>query len=166
MSLNWYAVRARSNHEQKVYDQLMGKSFHVYYPTVEVWSRRRDRKKKIRKPLFSGYLFVECELDNYTWLDIKKTHGVVNLVGFSDRPEPIPVEQINSIQTILDAGITPRPHPYLDKGDKVIVVDGPLKGAIGIYEEFDKEKGKLIVSLDLLGRSVEVEVESYSVERF
>ncbi|MBI4379307.1 MAG: UpxY family transcription antiterminator [Nitrospinae bacterium] len=166
MSLNWYAVRTRSHHEQKVHDILMGKSFNVFYPTIDAWSRRKDRKKRVKRPLFSGYLFVECELDNYAWLEIKKTHGVVNLVGFSDRPEPIPSEQIHSIQTILNAGIIPRPHPYLNEGDKVIVIEGPLKGAIGIYNRFDHVRGKLIVSLDLLGRSVEVEIESWAVEQF
>lgn len=166
MTVEWYAVRTMSRHEQRVSERLANKSMHVFYPTMEVWSQWKDRKKKIWKPLFPGYLFVELELTRPSWVEVLKTPGVADLLGYTDEPTPVPREQVLSVQTVLAAGVPVRPHPYLNVGDKVIVVEGPLKGAIGIFTGFDQTRGKLIVSVDLLCRSVEVELESRAVEKF
>ncbi len=164
-ALNWYAVRTRSNYEFKVNYLLTQKSLHTFYPTVLKWSRRKDRKKKIARPLFPGYLFVECAHSPYDWLEIRKTDGVVNILGNQKIPQSIPQEQIDSVRKIIEAGIDPLPHPYLNIGDRVVVVEGPLRGAVGIFEKFNDKKGTLIISVDLLGRSLAAEVDNNVVER-
>ena len=166
-SEGWYAVRTRSRHEQKVNDQLIGKSFEVFYPQIKVWSRRKDRRKKIFKPLFPGYLFVHCNLTDENWLNILKTFGVVNLLGYGDQsPSPVPDEQILSIKRVLDTDIPIVVHPYLKEGQRVIVLDGPLKDVTGVFIGVNNKKGKLIISVDLLNRSLETEIESLAVGRF
>lgn len=164
-SLNWYAVRTRSNHEFKASDLLGKKSLNTFYPAVHRWSRRKDRKKKILRPLFPGYIFVECPADAKSWLDIKKTDGVVGILGNDNVPESIPEDQIGSVRKMVGSGIDPLPHPYLKTGDRVVVVDGPLKGAEGIFEKLNDKKGSLVISVDLLGRSLAAEVDNSSVER-
>ena len=80
----WYAVHTRSRHEEKVYEGLIRKSLHAFLPKVETWSRRKDRRKRIFLPMFSGYLFVDvAALDNQTKLDILKTPG--NIAGLDPR---------------------------------------------------------------------------------
>jgi transcription antitermination factor NusG len=163
----WYVVRTRSRHEQKVNEQLINKSFEVFYPQIKVWSRRKDRKKKILKSLFPGYLFVHCNLTDENWLNILKTFGVVNLLGYDDQsPSPVPEEQILSIKKVLNTEIPVVVHPYLEKGERVIVVDGPLKGAIGFFIGVNNQKGRLIIGVDLLNRSIEVEIDCSAVDRF
>ncbi|MFV1951348.1 MAG: transcription termination/antitermination protein NusG [Nitrospinota bacterium] len=167
ISEEWYAVRTRSRHEQKVNAQLIGKSFEVFYPQIKVWSRRKDRKKKIFKPLFPGYLFVHCNLTNDNWLNILKTFGVANLLGYDDqKPSPVPDEQILSIKKVLDTDIPIVVHPYLQEGERVIVVDGPLKDVTGVFVGMNNKKGKLIIAVDLLNRSLETEIDSSAVEKF
>lgn len=165
-ALNWYAVRTRSNYEFQVSYLLNKRLINTFYPTVLKWSRRRDRKIKVARPLFPGYLFVECSSNPRDWLEIKKTDGVVNILGTKEAPLPIPVEQIDGVKRIVEAGIDPLPHPYLNIGDRVVVVEGPLRGAIGIFEKFNDKKGTLIISVDLLGRSLAAEVDNNVVERF
>tara|TARA_B100000315_G_C14592351_1_gene596613 strand:- start:151 stop:675 length:525 start_codon:yes stop_codon:yes gene_type:complete len=165
MAVEWYAVRTRSRHEEKVNVRLQKKLFNVFLPKLEVWSRRKDRKKRILTPLFPGYLFVRCELSKIIWLEILKTFGVAYVVGITDEPTPIPENQIGNIKKVLDSKMALKLHPYVNLGDKVIVVDGPLQGAIGYYVSPNHEKGKLILSLDLLNRSVEVEIDGSSIER-
>ncbi|MFH0772168.1 MAG: UpxY family transcription antiterminator [Candidatus Omnitrophota bacterium] len=164
-SLNWYAVRTRSNYEFKVNDLLTKKSLNAFCPTILKWSRRKDRKKKIARPLFTGYLFVECFSSAEDWLEVKKTEGVVNILGSGRTPQPIPSEQIDSVRKLIDSGVNPIPHPYLKLGDRVVVVDGSLRGAVGIFERFNDKKGTLVVSVDLLGRSIAAEVDNSAVER-
>ena len=162
---NWYAVRTRSNYEFKVSYLLNKKSINAFYPTVLKWSRRKDRKIKVARPLFPGYLFVECPASARDWLEIKKIEGVVNLLGTKGSPLPIPAEQIENVKKIVDSGIDPLPHPFLKAGERVVVVDGPLRGAIGIFERFNDKKGTLVISVDLLGRSLAAEVDNNVVER-
>lgn len=166
MASEWYAVRTKSRHEEKVTIRLQKKLFNVFLPKLEVWSRRKDRKKRILIPLFSGYLFVRCELTKEIWLEILKTFGVAYVVGLTDEPTPIPENQINVIKKVLDSKMALKLHPYVNVGDQVIVVDGPLQGTVGYYVAPNHEKGKLVLSLDLLNRSVEVEIEGSSVERY
>lgn len=164
-ALNWYAVRTRSNYEFKVSYLLSRKSITTFYPTVLKWSRRKDRKMKVARPLFPGYLFVECPASAKDWLEVNKTDGVVNILGTKEAPLPIPVEQIDNVKKIVESGIDPLPHPYLKAGERVVVVDGPLRGAIGIFERFNDKKGTLVISIDLMGRSLGAEVDDNAVER-
>jgi transcriptional antiterminator NusG len=164
-SLQWYALRTKSRHEQKVAHRLESKDFQVFLPTIEAWSRRKDRRKRITHPMFPGYLFVECELTKEAWLEIVNTPGVANLLGYTGRPTPVPEEQVYSIQKVVEAGVHIRHHPYLNVGDRVRVVDGPLKGAEGIMVGINEKVQRLVVSVDLLNRGVEVELEGWAVER-
>ncbi len=162
----WYAVRTRSRHEEKVDKRLKEKLFYVFLPKIEVWSRRKDRKKRILAPLFPGYLFVKCELTAEIWLEILKTYGVSSVVSLVKEPTPIPEYQIENIKKILDSKMALKLHPYVNVGDRVIVVDGPLEGSIGFYDRPNHEKGKLIISLDLLNRSIEVEMDGLALEHY
>ena len=165
-SLQWYALRTKSRHEQKVADRLAGKDFHVFLPTIEAWSRRKDRRKRITQPMFPGYLFVECELTKETWLEIVNTPGAANLLGYASRPVPVPEEQVYSIRKVVESGVHVRYHPYLSAGDRVKVVDGPLRGAEGIMVGVNEKAQRLVISVDLLNRAVEVELEGWAVEKF
>lgn len=163
----WYAVRTRSRHEAKVSVALSEKEFEVFYPAIYVLSRWKDRKKKIKKPLFSGYTFVRCVMGYEPRLAILKVFGVVNILGnASNCAVPIPDEQIDTVKRLVDSGYTPRPHPYLNKGDKVVVKEGSMLGATGYFVDAGKETGRLIVSVDMLGRSLEVDIDAHMVERF
>ncbi len=166
MASEWYAVRTRNRHEEKVKIKLLEKLFDVFLPKIEVWSRRKDRKKRILTPLFPGYLFVKCELTKVLWLEILKTFGVAYVVGITDEPTPIPENQINNVKKIIDSKMNLKLHPYVNVGDQVVVVDGPLQGAVGYYISPNHDKGKLLLSVDMLNRSIEVEIDGSSVESY
>jgi transcription antitermination factor NusG len=131
---------------------------------MEVWSKRKDRKKKIHKVLFPGYLFVNDCLNHSKSLEILKTPGVVRILGNEQGPVPVPEAQIESIMRILDRGVVMNPIPYLKEGQLVRVVDGPLQGCEGFLSEVKEDKERLIISVDILKRSVAVEIEATSVE--
>jgi len=117
-------------------------------------------------PLFPGYLFVHCLLDRYLYLDIINTPGVVKILGYGwPRLIPVPDTQIESIRTLLKARVPISYYPFLKEGDRVRVKEGPLEGAEGILVRIDQRKAKLIVSLDILRRSVATEIDPYLVEK-
>jgi len=160
----WYCLHTRSRHEDVVYQHLDNKGIHAFLPKMEVWSRRKDRRKKIQKALFPGYLFVNEKLNPYRRLEIIKTPGVVRILGNEEGPMPVPEIQIESIRMILNGKAAVSPYPYLKEGQQVRVVYGPLRGCEGFLLKIKEEKERLVISVDLLQRSVSVEIEGASVE--
>lgn len=166
----WYAVYTRSRHEEKVNSVLMQKSIETFLPKIEKWSRRKDRRLKIQVPLFSGYLFVNVGMDRHAWLEIKKIKGVVKILGeknidsYLSHPIPIPEEQIYAIRTAIEKKVGIIPFRYLAIGKKVKVVYGPMMGAEGILIRINPKKERLVISVDILQKSVSVEINSEDVE--
>lgn len=162
---SWFALYVQVNHEREVTKRLEQKEINAFLPLMERWSKRRDRRKKVSVPLFPGYLFIRTVLDNPTHVHILKTPGALTLIGNSEGPVAIPPHQIESLQTMLHS---PRPiqlNPYLKEGDWVQVIRGPLAGCMGILLRQNPKKGRLIVSVDIICRSVSVELDMEDVER-
>ncbi len=161
----WYALHTRSHFEQKVYDGLLGKSIEAFFPRVEVVSRRKDRRKLILVPLLPGYVFVRSMLQPEEHLQILKTVGIVRLVGFRGKPVPASDEEISSLMILDGTNRTVRNRDYMKKGDQVMIMEGPLKGLIGYYIRHKGQSDRVVVSVDLLRRSLEVEIEDWAMEK-
>ena len=162
----WYAVHTRSRFEQKVYDGIFGKSIEVFLPKIQVMSRRKDRRKKILVPLLPGYVFVRTGLDPEEYLNILKTVGVVRLVGFKGAPVPANENEINSLMILDGTDRTVQNREYMNKGDRIIIMEGPLKGLTGFYIRHKKEESdKVVVSVELLQRSLELDIEGWALEK-
>lgn len=160
---HWYAVWTRSRHEDVVKSQLEKRSLEVFLPKVWKWSRRKDRRKKIEKPLFPGYLFVRTLLDSQAHLEIIKCHGVVNILGYSrDATTPVPDQEIDSIKILLSSRAAIEAHPYLRVGETVKVVSGPFEDVVGRVTEL-RGRRRLVVSVDILRKSVSVVLDKADV---
>jgi transcription termination/antitermination protein NusG len=157
----WYAVYTRSHQERMVKTQLDRSEVENFLPTFEKTSQWKDRKKLIQVPLFPGYLFVKISL--LRRLEVLKAHGAVQLVGNSTGPVPIPEEQIASVRRFIRAGLKCDPHPYLKVGKKARIKEGPLAGFEGILVR-KKNKSLFVLSVDLIQRSVSVELGSWLIE--
>ena len=160
----WYAVRTRSNFENKVLRQLQGRAITAFLPKVWIWSRRRDRRKKISVPLFPGYLFVQVELDAQTHLDVVQAAGAVNMVGVKGKPVPVADNEMANLQVLDGTDRSLKQLKGLKQGDKLMIVDGPLQGLIGTYQRLKDKSARLIVGLSLLNQSVAVELDDWAVE--
>ncbi len=155
----WYAVHTRSRHERKVKIELTRLDFEVFLPEYRTWSRRRDRRKLIEKSLFPGYLFVRTDLDPESRLDIISAPSVVRIVGIRYQPVPIPDDEVESVRLLLGAAPDISPQDRLPKGQKVQIMEGPLRGVIGRVEDTARGK-RIVVSVELLGRSVSASLET------
>jgi transcriptional antiterminator NusG len=161
---NWYAVHTRSRFEQKVYTGINGKSIEVFLPRIQVMSRRKDRRKKILVPLIPGYVFVHTTLDYEEHLNILKTVGVVRMIGFEGKPVPVKDYEIASLKILDGTDRTVQNRDYMKTGDRVMIMEGPLKGLMGFYLHH-KGQSKVVVSVELLHRSLEVEIEDWVLEK-
>ena len=156
----WHVLWTRSNFEQQVHDQLVAKGFRPFLPKVGRWSRHASLRYVARVPMFPGYLFLRHAMDKASYLEVCKARGLVRILGESwDRLAVVPDREIEAIRAVIDAGLTVLPHPYLREGQKVCVKSGPLKGAEGILQRSEAAKGLLVLTVDLLKRSVVVEID-------
>lgn len=161
----WYALHTRSHFELKVYDGLQGKSIEAFLPRIQVMSRRKDRRKKILVPLLPGYVFVHTDLNPEEHLSILKTFGIVRLIGVKGTPLPADDGEIASLMVLDGTDRTVQNRSYMKKGDRVIIMEGPLKGLVGFYIRHNGRNDKVVVSIELLQRSLEIEIEDWALER-
>ncbi len=162
---NWYALHTRSRFEQKVHDGLRGKSIEAFLPRVEVMSRRKDRRKKILVPILPGYVFVQTLLEPEVYWNIIKTVGVVRMVSFEGKPVPASEEEIGALMILNGTDRTVQNRAYMRRGDLVMIMEGPLKGLSGFYVRHKGRSDKVVVSIELLQRSLAVEIEDWALEK-
>jgi transcription antitermination factor NusG len=151
-----------------VYSGLIQKSIPTFLPKIEVWSKRRDRRKKIMIPMFPGYLFVELfSLDSQTKLNVLKTFGVVRILGKPTGSEPIPVPdaKIEAIKRIIQSKIEVQQIQYPKVGEPALIVDGPFTGIEGVVVSTDYSKELFVISIELLQRSVAIKLEGFQVKK-
>jgi len=160
----WFAVYTRARHEQKVAEQITKLGYKSFLPRYQTLSKRKDRKKFIQSPIFPGYIFARVPPDDFNQL--LKLPGVVKILGEKGKPFPIPAEEIESVRILLESEAAVEPHPYLHAGDKVKIVSGPLKGAKGWLLRVEPSVSLLVVSVNILNRSIAVELSDEVVEKY
>lgn len=161
-SAAWYALYTRHQHEKNVVRSLSGKGFEVFLPLYTAVHRWKDRDKKLSLPLFPCYIFLQNPSER--WQSILATPGVHSVVGFAKQPATISSVEIEAIKRVVGSCLKLEPHPFLRCGDRVRLTAGPLAGLEGLLL---RKKGiwKLLVSVEMLQRSVAVEVDASMVER-
>ena len=160
----WYAVWTRSRHEQVVREQLEQKGLEAFLPTIKRWSRWKDRKKQVDWPLFPGYCFAR--FNGQERLPVLKCAGVVNIVSFDGKPAPIPESELDSIRVLVGSELQFDPCPMIHEGMMVEVMHGPLRGVVGRLMRKDAPKARLVLSVNLIGQAVSVEVDAADVKAY
>lgn len=157
----WYVVSTNARHEKHVAKHLDMRNMEHFLPLYESRRRWKDRFVSLEMPLFPGYVFVHLALRDR--LKVLQVPGVVRLVGFSGNPTPLPEDEIKALRNGLNSGVRAEPHPYLTVGRKVRVKGGPLEGLEGILLK-RKNQSRLVISMQLILRSVVAEVEERNLE--
>jgi transcription antitermination factor NusG len=158
----WYALYTRHQHEKTVARLLSSKGFEIFLPLYTTAHRWKDRTKQLSLPLFPCYVFLRG--DTRRRVDILGTPGVHSLVGSEGRPAPISQSEVDAIRQMVESRMQVEPHPFLRCGDWIRVKSGPLAGIEGILVR-KKNLFRLVVSVELLQKSVGVEVDVTTVER-
>ena len=158
---NWYALYTAPRHEKSVADQINRRGISCFLPLYRSMRRWKDRRKELAMVLFPGYVFVRVALEDR--LQVLQLPGAVRLVTFNGRPAAMPEQEIELLRSRLSGTDVMEPHPYLRVGRRIRVRRGPLQGLEGIIVRM-KDRSRLVFSIDLIMRSVAVEVDEDDVE--
>ncbi|MEB4590564.1 transcription termination/antitermination protein NusG [Candidatus Thiothrix sp. Deng01] len=176
MAKRWFVVQAYSGFENQVKRSLEERIVRfglqdafgqVLVPTEEVVEMRDGQKRRSERKFFPGYVLVEMEMNDDTWHMVKETPKVLGFIGGkADKPAPITPKEVDTIMRRVEEGAEkPRPKVLFDAGEVVRVTDGPFKDFNGVVEEVNYEKSRLLVAVQIFGRSTPVELEFYQVEK-
>jgi transcription antitermination factor NusG len=151
----WFAVQTVPQHEHRVSAQLRNRGHEEFLPTVQMRRQWSDRTRVSERPLFPGYVF--CRVQRSSFGGVLNTPGVYRIVSFGGHPYPISDEEVLFLRRVVHSGRDIRSVPYFSLGKKVRVADGPLSGLDGIIVKI-KNRNRLVISIDLLMRSVAVDI--------
>jgi transcription antitermination factor NusG len=158
---HWYAAYTCANHEKCVAEQLSVRSVEHFLPLYQSVRRWKDRRVHLQLPLFPGYVFVRLALRDR--LQVLQIPSVAKLVSFNGTPAALPEAEIEALKAGLERGVQAVPHPYLKAGRRVRITAGPLEGLEGIVIR-KKNALRFVISLDLIQRSIRLDIEASSVE--
>ena len=157
----WYAVYTNSRHEKcvaKHFDQRHIESFLPLYQKLHHWTKHNNVRLDL--PLFPNYVFVHIAPPQRT--SVLAVQGVLGMVGRGHIASALPDAEIESLRTGLQLRRF-EPHPYLVAGERVRIKAGAMEGMEGIL--LRKKNGlRVVLTLDLIERSVAVEVDAQDVE--
>ncbi len=175
MTKKWYVVHTQTGLEEKVklslekriaaseVKDLMGQ---VMIPTEQVSEIRSGKKRVSQRKFFPGYLIVEMELNERTYLLVKTTPGVTGFIGLGKQPSSLPDAEIkNILKKSEETQAKPALKVVFAKDEQVRVIDGPFVNFNGTIEDVRPEKGKLKVAVSIFGRATPVELEYWQVEK-
>src|SRR5215472_6031390 len=142
---------------------LTAKGYEILAPVYRCRRKWSDRIKEIDAPLFPGYVFCRFDPDSPCTVPVVTTPGVLKILGFGGKPEPLDETEIESVRLAAQYGLSPRPCQYLSTGSRIRIARGPLSGIEGILTR-TKNKELLVISVSMLQRSISVEIERSSIE--
>ncbi len=170
----WYVVHVYSGHENKVSEALRqrtqtlnleGKILQTLVPTQEKIQIRRGQRKTVHEKIYPGYMLVNMELDDATWIAVRTTQGVSGFVGTNDtKPRPLTRREVDDIIKYVAQTETKFKVDY-SEGEPIKIIDGPFNDFLGTISKIDEARGKLEVLINIFGRETPVELDFLQVQK-
>jgi transcription antitermination factor NusG len=157
----WFAIRTSPRWEVRASSELSCRGLETYLPLCRVKRNWSDRIKIIDQPLFPGYLFGRFHLADR--VRVLQAPGVKQIVGIGNTPAPISDSELDNLRTLVSANTLLEPWPYLGAGQRIRIDRGPLAGVEGFVVRAGPGALRIVVSVDLLQRSVATEIDRDSI---
>ena len=159
----WFAVQTWPRYEKKTAAELQRKELEVFLPLLAAQHLWSDRRRMVQLPLFPTYVFVRIPETLDTRRAVLSTNGVTSFVGGCRTGVPIPECEIESVRTLLTRDVSFQVHPFLNVGQRVRVRGSSLDGVEGILLAKNDDLS-LVVSIEIIQRSLSVRIVGYQVE--
>ena len=164
--LCWYAVRTKARQEERAENNLKAWSVDTYLPKVAEHgnSYSRGQFSLIVKPLFPRYLFARFKADELLH-KVHYTRGVESVVCFGGGPLQVDDDIIELLKNQSGTDGYVRIGESLKAGDRVRVLDGPLKNFVGIFEGKVSGRERVAILLTTVSFQSRVLIERQKIKR-
>ncbi|MHC3993614.1 transcription termination/antitermination protein NusG [Thiomicrolovo sp. ZZH C-3] len=174
MAHQWYSIQTYAGSERSVKNAILNlidehnlgdKINEVVVPTEDVIEVKDGKKKISERSLYSGYVFINVDLDTPTQHLIQSLPRVSGFIGEANHPTPLSDNDINTILDRVENRAAPKPKVYFENGEMVRIIDGPFANFTGTVDEYDLEHGTLKLNVSIFGRSTPVDISYTQVEK-
>ena len=172
--MQWYILQASTNREDSVAEAIRRKSpsvngqiGRVMVPSLPERRMKNGRVTVVQKKLYPSYIFIEVAsekgIPEDVWYIVKETPGAIDFIGGRSA---LPISE-NDAAEMLKVALAKKPAPAatFEKGQLVKVNGGSFEGFEGLIESVDEKHGTASVELIIFGRSTEVEIECWQLEK-
>ncbi len=170
--VNWYVVHCYSSMENQVKSNLehrvesmdmAGLVFDIIVPTETEIEIREKKRREVERRLYPGYILVQMQLTEDSWLCVRETPGVTGFVGIGHQPTPLSSEEVEQIMSRIESR-EPKVKVNFQLGERVRITSGPFVEFAGSVDELQPDKGKARVLVSIFGRDTPVEVDIVHLE--
>ncbi len=179
--MNWFVLRVASNKESHVRETLLRKVQiegmthlvgRILVPTEKTKTIKGGKQRITETKLYPGYVFVEMHLEDDgripqdVFFLIKETTGVGDFVGAAGRPTAMAPHEIEKM--LLDSRKPeelPTVRMVFEKGDQVIIREGPFENYEGTVDELQPDKGIVRVLVTIFGRQAPIDLEEWQIAK-
>jgi transcriptional antiterminator RfaH len=153
---NWYVVYTMPHHEKKIYSQLFKEGIDAFLPLQTTLKQWHDRKRKVTEPLFRSYLFVHISMKDY--FKVLNVPGVVRYICFEGKAVRVREAKIEALKNLIENSYELEVSPtHLQRGDKVEIMEGILKGFNGELVLVNNQK-RVIIRIEEINKSLLVNI--------
>lgn len=174
MAHQWYSIQTYAGSERSVKTAILNlidehglaeKIKEVVVPTEDVIEVKEGKKKISERSLYSGYVFINVDLDTELQHLIQSLPRVSGFIGEANHPTPLSEKDINTILDRVENRAAPKPKVFFESGEMVRIIDGPFANFTGTVDEYDLEHGTLKLNVSIFGRSTPVDIAYTQVEK-
>ena len=156
----YYVIQVATGNESDFINDLkrlepeLSKNYSFIYLTRELTIRRQGKWRKETLPLFASYIFVEAagEIPALAVQKLKKIPGFYHFLNSNVDIVPLSGSDLSILQHFM--GIGSKIGASLvkfDENDRIVVIEGPLKGLEGNIIKVDRRKQRAKIRIDLKG---------------
>lgn len=150
--MNMYVLQVKPGYEEAAVRLVNEKGYAAMCPAEEIYIRFQGQWHKRLKLVFTQYIFVECELNEEVYYQIKSVFGVVCFLGCGE-PESLRADEQAYIRLLWNKGkpIEASKIYTTSSGDKMV-----LSGILRDYQDnivsLDTRQRKAKIKITLLGK--------------
>ena len=172
--MNYYIIQVTTGREQHFIDVLQKQTpalaqAHTFtYLTRELYIHRQGKTLKELQPVFPSYIIMQTNeiVDGQTLLALKSLPDFYHFLKTNTEITPLTGKDLAIIQHFL--GLGPRIGPSLvrfDENDRIVVIEGPLKGIEGSIIKVDRRKQRAKIRVDFAGGSHTMDLSFEDIEK-
>ena len=154
VDLFWYLVFTKPKEEERAVLNLERQGYLCYLPRVT--AERCSKSNLILKsePLFPRYIFVQVpdHTHDASWVPIRSTLGVSNIVLFGGQPAKVSDELINTLKG-LEEHSQEAPRELFTSGESVVITSGPFSGIEAVFKMKNGTE-RVVVLVTILSKTV------------
>jgi transcriptional antiterminator NusG len=175
--MQWFVLKVQSNREKSIRDSLLRRIKRedleeffgeIVIPTEKVVETKGGKKKVREQKLYPGYMMIQMVLNDETWYLVRDTSGVGDFTGAAGKPLPMEEREVMRMLGRAEAeeqDVQPVVKFSVQVGDTVKVKEGAFESFEGSVDALDETSGKVKVMIEIFGRSTEVELEHWQIEK-